>query len=134
MSLIYKGIETVDPIERMKQHELTKSLWQKLNEMSIKTGNKGRITGYIVSNSLEDLLELKKQYQDDFEATIFNDEEDSTQIIQIKTPISRLSLEALIELADILMISAVEFNAKFNGLELDINEVKKLNAPWWKFW
>jgi hypothetical protein len=45
-----------------------------------------------------------------------------------------LSIEALVELADLLLISAVETKTKFDGLELDVNEVKKLNTPWWKLW
>jgi len=133
----YAGIEKIDPIERVKQHELTKALWQQLVEAGIKTGYKGRIKGYLASNSIEHALEFKEKFQgdEDFEVVIYeNEEDDSTQIIEITTPKSRLSLEALIELADILMIFAEETNLKFEGFELEINEIKKLNSPLWKFW
>ncbi|KIL39121.1 hypothetical protein SD70_22070 [Gordoniibacillus kamchatkensis] len=130
----YKGIDFIDPIERAKQHELTKSLWQKLREMGVKTGNKGRIKGIMIANSYEQAEEVRALYQDDFDASICKQYDNSTHIVEITTPISRLSVEALLDLTDILMVSAAETNSKFDGLELDMHEVKKLNPPWWKFW
>jgi len=130
----YAGIELIDSTERLKHHELTKALWQKLREMDIKTGDKGRIKGVLISNSYEQAKTLKKNFQgDDFDATIYN-QGDSTQIIQITTPLCKLSIEALLEITDLLLISVVNTDIKFDGLEIDVNEVKKLNAPWWKFW
>lgn len=130
----YKGIEKIDPIERSIQHELTKSLWQKLCEMGVKTGDRGRIKGIVISNSYEQAKELKEIQSSYFDVSIQKQKENSTQIIQITTPISRLSLEALVELTDVLLIAAAETNTKFDGLELDVNQVKKLNTPWWKIW
>lgn len=130
----YAGIELIDSTERLKHHELTKALWQKLREMDIKTGDKGRIKGVLISNSYEQAKTLKENFQgDDFDATIYN-QGDSTQIIQITTPLCKLSIEVLLEITDLLLISVVNTDIKFDGLELDVNEVKKLNAPWWKFW
>lgn len=131
---LYRGIENIDQIERLKQHELTKSLWQKLSEMGVKTGDKGRIKGYLVSKSYEHAMNFKTRFQHDFNVTIHEHEESSTKLIECTTPISRMSLEALVELADILMIVAVETDTIFDGLELNLNEIKKLNPPWWKFW
>src|SRR5690606_8332165 len=100
----YAGIEKVDPIERMKQHELTKSLWKELCGLGIKTGDKGRIKAFLASDSYEQAMDFKIKFQDDdFEVTIFEQEEDSELIIQLITPVSRLSIEAFIELADILI-------------------------------
>lgn len=131
----YIGIGEIDPIERSKQHELTKALWQKLHEMGIKTGESGRIKGILTTNSYEQARALMRTFQDGhFEATIYNQEETTTHLIEITTPISRLSVEALLELTDMLLASVLETDIKFDGLELDVNEVKKLNAPWWKFW
>jgi len=61
----YKGIELIDPIEREKQHILTKALWQQLCKVGIKTGDKGRITCILVSKSFEMANELKSKYQGD---------------------------------------------------------------------
>lgn len=131
----YVGIEKIDPMERLKQHELTKSLWKELCGLGIKTGDKGRIKAFLASDSYEQAMDFKIKFQDDdFEVTIFEQEEDSELIIQLITPVSRLSIEAFIELADILMIYADETKNKFDGFELDLNEVKKLNRPWWKIW
>lgn len=130
----YAGIEKVDSIERSKQHQLTKSLWQQLCDMGIKTGDKGRIKALLVSDSCENAEELKAKYQEDFDATLYKNEEEATYLVELETPVSRLSLEAFLELADILMISADETGCKFDGLEIDAEEVRKLNVPWWKFW
>jgi len=132
---IYSGVEKIDPIERQKQHELTKALWRKLCEMGVKTGDKGRINGILTTQSYERAEELKARlHNDDFGVTIYRHEEDQAHIVQLTTPISRLTMEALVELADILMIEAAVTETTFDGLELDINEIKKLNTPWWKFW
>ncbi|NOU77037.1 hypothetical protein GC098_37730 [Paenibacillus sp. LMG 31458] len=129
----YKGIEIIDPIERSIQHELTKSLWQKLCEMRIKIGDKGRINGIFISKSYEQAKALKASFHD-WDVSIHKQEENSTQTIQITTPISRLSVEALVELTDVFLIAAAETVTKFDGLEFDVNEIKRLNTPWWKFW
>jgi|GEM_PF-6563702 len=134
---VYTGIEKVDPTERLIQHGITKTLWQKLCEEGVRKGDNGRIIAYLVSDYYEQAEGLKAQYNDGFEATIFKEDEedeDSKYIIEIITPVCSLSNEALEELADILMISAVQTNTKFDGFEIDMSEVKKLNTPWWKIW
>lgn len=131
---VYEGVEKIDPIEREKQHALTKALWQQLGEMGIKTGDKGRIEGFFTSTSYEQAVKLQASQDEDFKATVYEDEESPTYMIQITTPVCRLSIEALVELADIFMMSAVDTQTTFDGFQLDVNEIKKLNAPWWKIW
>ncbi|MFC4102380.1 hypothetical protein [Paenibacillus xanthanilyticus] len=130
----YVGIEKIDPIERLKQHEITKILWQSLCEKGIREGDKGRIKAFLFSNLYEHAKELEAQFKGEFEVVIFKEDEGSEYIIEITTPVCRLSNEALEEVADILMISAADTNTKFDGFELDVNEVKKLNKPWWRIW
>lgn len=129
----YTGIELIDPTERLKQHELTKELWQKLRELGIKAGNKGIIDGIFYSKSHEQAKVLKASFSD-WDVSIQEQKENLSQIIQITTPISRLSIEALVELTDVFLIAAAETDTKFDGLELEVNKIKRLNAPWWKFW
>lgn len=61
-SLSLNKIEIIDPIERSIQHELTKSLWQKLCEMRIKIGDKGRTNGIFISKSYEQAKALKASF------------------------------------------------------------------------
>ncbi|MGG1516176.1 hypothetical protein ABE504_12225 [Paenibacillus oryzisoli] len=129
----YTGIELIDPTERLKQHELTKELWEKLRELGIKTGNKGMICGIFYSKSNEKAKVLKASFSD-WDVSIQEQRENLSPIIQITTPISRLSIEALIELTDVFLIAAAETDTKFDGFELEVNKIKRLNASWWKFW
>lgn len=131
---VYVGIEKIDPLERRKQHEITKKLWQTLCDKGVRKGDKGRIRAYLVSNLYEQAKGLEAQFKTDFELTIIKQDEGSKYIIELITPVCRMSNEVLEELADILMISAVDTNTKFDGFELDINEIKKLNKPLWKIW
>ena len=130
----YEGLELIDPIEREKQHALTKALWQQLCEAGIKTRDKGRINCFMVSKSFEMANKLKLEYQGDWECNIFKEEESSQYLIKITTSLCYLSIEAFIELADILMYAGLWSDSTFDGFEIDIEEVKKLNKPWWKLW
>jgi hypothetical protein len=129
----YTGIKLIDPTERIKQHELTNELWQKLRELGIKTGDKGIINGVFISKSYEQAKVLKASFND-WDVSIQEQKENLSQIIQITTPISRLSIEALVELTDVFLIAAAETDTKFDGLELEVNKIKRLNTTWWKFW
>ncbi len=131
---VFAGIEKVDPIERLKQHKITKMLWQQLCEKGIRKGDKGRINAYLVADLYEQAESLKAEYQGGFKVTIFEQDESSKYLIEIITPVCNLSNEALEELADMLMISAVDTKTQFDGFEIDMNEVKKLKPPWWRIW
>lgn len=130
----YSGIELIDPFEREKQHILTKELWKNLCERGVKNRDKGRIIGILYSNSKEKALQLTFEFQSTWKAEVFESDEDSLYLVKVKTGVCCLTIEAFLELADILMIDGSTFDLTFSGFEIDLEEVKRLNKPWWKLW
>lgn len=129
----YIGVELIDQKERERQHILTKALWQHLCEAGIKTGDEGRISCVLFSKSLDNANELKFKYQGDWDTVVSEQKDSQLYIVEIITPLFYFSIEALIDLADVLMVSAYEHDSIFDGFEMKIEDIKR-KKHWWKFW
>ena len=131
----YQGVDDLDPHERKRQHLLTESLWENLTESGITSGMKGCVSGYFFAPNLEIAEGLLAPYVEDGEWKCRYTESKNEYIVEITSSLSYLSLEMLIELADVFMVSALEVDARFDGFELKTSEILELNRKKrWKFW
>lgn len=75
---------------------------------------------------------MKSKYQGDWETIVSEQKDSQLYIVEVITPLFYFSIEALIELADVLMVSAYEHDSIFDGFEIKVEDINR-KKHWWKF-
>jgi hypothetical protein len=138
----YRGVGDVDPVEREKQRTLTKALWETLRKGGVQPGQPGRITSVLFapSEAAADVLLSRfrtesggwasdVQPRGDLDA---GGDLDERLCVSILSPQVALTLDAFLELVDVMLVAAHETGCTFDGFELGQRGYP--DRPWWRFW
>lgn len=129
----YKGIEHIDSELRYRQRILSEALWTHLTEQGVTTKSTGQIKGVFRSENVEGAKAIASAFPTwDCQHKELDDER--KYVIHILCPQCHFNLQAFTELTDIFLIASSETNTIFDGLEVELHNVKNLRSKWWKFW
>jgi hypothetical protein len=132
----YRGVSEVDAVEREKQRILTRALWDALVKGSVQPGQPGRITSVLFapSDAAADVLLSRFRTESGGWASDVQPCSDSHEglCVSILSPLVALTLEAFLELADVMLVAAHETGCTFDGFELE--QRGNSDRPWWRFW
>lgn len=132
----FVGMEKVNVEARQNQHLLNKALWQKLTSEGFDESHAGRVTGFFISLKIEQAGQIIKEYDSvpGCETDVLTSDSDPAYYAQVTCPLSHFSQKLFDDLSDMFMISAVEADSEFEGLEVDVNAIVSMKKPWWKIW
>jgi hypothetical protein len=131
----YSGLDTLDPTERASKRALTLALWEKLNEQGVGVGSTGRIEAIFFAPTDDAANALVTRYARasgwETERVPAGDHAGDV-VVHVRTPVSRFTRDAFLELSDIMMVEARATGCVFDGLLVEVSAVKR--KPWWRFW
>ena len=130
-----KGLEKVDPEKLRAQYALTEALWAKLVEHGVRDrATAGRIDCFFLADDADHAGELIQLFDWAHEVTTPEGATDQRQV-RIVTSEATLSLEALRDLVEVMMVAAVESGCTFDGFGVDEASLRSLRKrPWWRLW
>jgi hypothetical protein len=123
----YEGLEAVDPTERERQRILTQALWQELVRQGAGPGAEGRIECFLYGTTQPTVLAMAERYRarDDWDVILDDSAEDERIRLCIITPLVRFSLDAFLELIDVMMIDALQFGVEFDGFQVNVADTQR---------
>lgn len=131
----YAGIEFVDSATRKREHAATRVLWATLNESGLGENTIGRITAFLYLQDKGNAVELAKKFSSfgDWNVEQYRIESKMQECIRLLSPECEFTIEAFIELTDIMLIEAHKFGGEFDGFEVAADNTRK-RRPWWAIW
>ena len=118
-----RGAGGVDPVEREKQRSLTSALWATLLEGGVQPGQAGRIASVVFApdEAASDALRSRFRTESGGWASDIQPVGDSQRrlCVSILSPRVSLTLEAFLELVDVMLVAAHETGCTFDGFELE---------------
>ena len=123
----FEGIETVDPTALEKQRILTHALWHELVDQGVGPGTEGKIECFLYGTTKLAALAMADHYRRlrTWGAVVDESPDSRRTELRITTPCVRYSLEAFLELTDVMMIDARRFGLDFDGLHVDLAGTKR---------
>jgi hypothetical protein len=134
--MTYRGVSDLDPVEREKQRTLTRALWETLLKGGLQPGQPGRISSVLFapSEAVADVLLNRFRTNPRGWASDVQPVSDPHKrlCVSILSPQVALTVEAFLELADVMLVAAHETGCTFDGFELE--QRPNADRPWWRFW
>lgn len=132
----YQGVADVDQVERARQRGLTSALWQTLRKEGVEPGQPGRIASALFAPSqpaAEALLDRFRTKSGGWASEVQATGDPSGRLcVWIRSPEVALTLEAFLDLIDVMLVAAHATGCTFDGFELELGGAAK--RPWWRFW
>lgn len=117
------GVSDIDPVEREKQRALTRALWETLVQGGVAPGQPGRITSVLFApnRAAADVLLDRFRTESGGWASDVQPIPDPPErlCVSILSPTVALTLEAFLELVDVMLVAAQETGCTFDGFELE---------------
>jgi hypothetical protein len=120
------GLDKVDANTLQAQRLLTEALWSTLHEEGLREGAAGRIQSFFFAESSEAVASLRKVFiSDGWSFEVLSSEDDSGGLqVKLVSPEVALTLEAFLELAEVMLVAAAEHACTFDGFQLNLNAVR----------
>ena len=132
----YHGVVELDAADRERHRSLTHVLWQRLAEDGVHPGQPGRIDAMLIAPSEAAAALLVDRFRTtagDWESDIQPTSDGSGRLaVWIRSPEVGLTLDAFLELADVMLVAAQRAGCVFDGFELE--QRVPVSPPWWKAW
>lgn len=132
----YQGAQDVDQVEREQQRALTRALWETLRKGGLPLGQPGRIASALFApdqSAAEALLERFRTTSGGWASDVRPVADGSGRLlVWILSPEVALTLDAFLELVDVMLVAALRAGCTFDGFELEQRGARA--RPWWKFW
>jgi len=130
-----QGREALEPDQRTVQYRLTEALWSRLVEQGVRDGSQGQIEGFLFAPDETAAAAVAASYVNNGWLREVDQLEDGSGRLRIKL-VSKpvyLTRQALLELADVMMVSAHHHGCAFDGFQIAVSAVRP-PRPWWRFW
>jgi hypothetical protein len=119
----YRGVEDLDPEQRERHRTLTKALWETLQKEGVQTSQTGRITSALFAPDQAAATTLLSRFRTEPGGWAGNAQPvadgSGRLLVSILSPTVALTLDAFLELADVMLVAAQETGCTFDGFELE---------------
>lgn len=130
-----KGLEALDPDELKAQHRLADALWSMLVEQGVRDRSRGRIEGFLFAPEEGAAASLTASFVKHGWLGEVEPVDDGSSRFRIKlvSNLVYLTRQGLLDLVDVMMVSAHHHGCAFDGFQVDVSAVQP-PRPWWRFW
>ena len=131
----FQGLEAIDPDELEVQYRLTEALWSKLVEQGVRDRSHGRIEAFLFAPDESAAASLTASYvKHGWLREVAQPEDGSGRFrIELVSNLACLTRQALLDLVDVMMVSAHNHGCAFDGFQVEVSAVQP-PRPWWRFW